>query len=610
LNIIKIDKDRVFIDNNPELDSIPSKIYDRNNKLIGQYSTTKRTRVKLNDLPMLLKRSIILMEDRKFYTHKGIDYTGIARAILINLKELIKHPFSFRIRAGGSTLTQQLCKVLFTRHEKTLGRKIYELFIAREIERIYSKDDIFLMYINHIYLGHGCYGAEAASRMYFNKSVRELNVYEISIIAGIISSPNYYSPIKSPARAKRKSNIVLKLLAREKYISQSTIKRAETYFWPSYTKSLKSPNIAFWKMDINEAPYFNEFVRQTLIKYFSVDELLKNGYKIYTTLDIEYNKTARNALKSGLRIQDIYYRKKMIEKAEKNKEKLKINDTGILIDHSNIPECEGALIALKNSTGEILTMIGGRNYSFQNQLNRTYQIRRQVGSTLKPFIYLEGFENTLFNQYTVFNDIPKKYKIYGNKYYSPANYSGKFYGRITAQDALVRSVNTVAVQALDLIDPETFVKHISRIFPDKKIEANLSIALGTLELSPMELAIMYAVLGNGGKNIEPYGIKKITDIYDNVIFDFETDIFADYEHSEKNDTRRIFSEAGCYILTGILKKVFSDSGTAGWAASRKNFNINAAGKTGTTDNYSDAWMAGYTPEMSTVVWLGYDKQKN
>ncbi|MCK5267019.1 MAG: transglycosylase domain-containing protein, partial [Spirochaetes bacterium] len=434
--------------------SKPTRIFDRYNRLIGEFMTEKKEVVPFKDIKKLLVRAILAMEDTEFYVHNGVNIQRTARAVINNLIG--------RSRGGGSTITQQLAKILFTNRERTIHRKIFEFFGAKELESRYSKNDILLMYLNTVYFGNGAWGVEAASRLYFNKSVRILDVYECALLAGLLSRPESYSPLNDKDAAKRKHIQALSRMVKLGYAKASVLGSGFERFWEELEKKLSSPNVSFWKMRVNKAPYFIEFVRQRLKRYFKEDEIIRGGLRVYTTIDASMQKIARKAVQRGLARVELAKQKdikewlfknrkrisRMIKKAtpDEKQQILAIWDqkrASYLNEHSK--PIEGALVSIDSSNGYILAMIGGRNYTFDNELNRAINSSRQFGSAMKPIVYTSAIENKVVTAATVINDKRRKYDDHG-KVWSPKNYDRQYFGNVSIRKALILSINTVAVE--------------------------------------------------------------------------------------------------------------------------------------------------------------------
>lgn len=583
---------------------IPSKIYDMKDRIIGEFYYEKREVIPLKRIPKNVILGVIANEDAKFMRHNGINLKGIVRALFVNL-------FSLSYKQGGSTLTQQLSKVLFTEGKKTIKRKIFEVFCAMEIERNYDKEDILAMYLNLIYYGKGAYGIEEASKTYFNKSARYLGLGEAAMLVGLIPNPGYYNPMTHLGRSLFKTRKVLERLVIEKKISVTLAKKALADFIKKWRIELIENHprggssfigsFSGVSFRVNKAPHFNERLRRKLTRIFDEKTLKESGLKIYTTLDLDKQIVAEKVFKKAILKQRNYHLKQaekflqrgMQERAKKEAAKAR----GI----------NGALVSVNPHNGRIEAYIAGYDFSSQNQLDRVSQIYRQPGSSFKPFIYLAAIEDKKITQASIFED--KKISING---YSPQNYDKVYRGKVTARDALRKSINTVAVQVLykegftrlfNFIEEalDLTVKERSKRFP-----GNLSLALGTSGISPLEHVRLHSVIANGGKYLIPYGLRYVEDYGGKIIFDNEKEVLRKIREKASRKRDQIISKESSYILSRILMGFF-EPGVYGYKLKKRyNIDFTIGGKTGTTSNYVDAWFVGYTPNLVTSLWLGND----
>ncbi len=587
----KNNKYLVLDDEGKIIEAVPTRIYDINNRIIGEFAPTKRQIVKFNEIPKNIIKSLITVEDKEFYNHKGINIKGILRAIYHNLKAM-------KIVEGGSSLTQQLAKILITSREKTFKRKFLELFATFQIEKLFTKNQILLMYLNTVYLGHGIYGVESAAKTYFNKDVNNLNIFESALLISLIPAPNYYSPYFHPDISKKKHLIVLKKLQRAGLISSYNFESRYNKFWKNLLSMRNRINISYWKMDINKAPYVVEYVRQFLMKHFYISEILQGGLKVYTTIDLD--------IQNKIRLAADEYLMSFVR-----------NKTNL----SYYRNLQTAAIVLKPETGNILGFIGGKNYTFNNQLNRVYKMKRQIGSSIKPLIYTYGIDTRKITVTTIFTDKKISYDDHGGKYI-PQNYSKKYRGPIFAGDALKKSINTISVQLLNLLRPDNFIKdvltkiydnitleHINNTPASKNFINGLSLALGTVELSPVEVGIEFSVIANGGHKVQPLIIKSVYSKNNEELINLEKERNQKIISFMSNKTYRIFNQDSCFIISEILKGVFKKHGTGYYAAQKIGLDISLAGKTGTTSGFKDAWCSGFTGDFVAIVWVGFDDYK-
>ncbi len=552
------------------VEAVPTRIYDSSGRLIGEFSSEKALSVRSpDDIPAFLKKALVATEDGTFYQHHGINYRATTRAMLANLRHM-------RLAQGGSTITQQLAKLMFTTRKKTLGRKIFEAFCARKFEEKFTKDQILLMYLDFAYFGHGCFGVESAARFYFGKSARDLELGECALLAGIVNSPIRFSPYEHPDLAKARQHIVLVRMAKLHYIPASAVERYWNDFWATMDARLKAPETSFWRMNVNEAPYLVETVRRALEKDFDKERILKGGLRVRTTFDLEVQKAAQSAVRDGL--------------AAVNREL----STGTA-------KVVGGLAAVRPTDGAILALVGGSGFNFSDQLNRAMDIARPVGSAIKPFVYATAFESGRFKPEDRMLDAPVKYR-WGGRVWAPQNYDRKYFGEVTLAEALRRSLNSVAIKLLESSDIDAVIKLLSDAtgIPCQDWPRNLTLALGTADLSPLQLAGAYSLFVNGAKTVRPYYIVSIED---------RDGVVVKAGGMQGAQSQVVLSSATCAIMVSIMQGVFGPEGTARGAARQTGFNLPAAGKTGTTNEYRDAWFAGVTPDLAAAVWVGHDDMR-
>ena len=589
------------IDLSSKVVDIPSRIYDRNNEIIGEFFEEKREIVPYDNIPEWIMKGVIASEDRDFYKHNGISYRGIFRAFAVNLIHL-------EVRQGGSTITQQLAKVLFTDMERNLKRKIYEAFCALEIEERYDKQDILSMYLNLIYFGKGAYGVESTAKMFFGMPVKQLNEVECAMIVATISNPLVYSPLENLNNSVRKTKRIMRSMADAGYIHP---KRAEYKYkqfikkWDVVTdengRAVSSLIGSFVTSTyrVNSAPFFNERMRRMLVDKFGEDVLKKGGLRIYTTIDSHKQEVALASLRRGIEGQRNYH-KKMAEKLKKSQ---RAGDE--LEKAKNI---EGALVTLNPYTGEIISYVGGYEFSSSNQLDHAEQIKRQPGSAIKPIIYTAAVENRDITPSTVFEDADTVF----DGGYNPHNYSNRYAGNIIVREALRKSVNVVAVKVLEKTGYDLIFDYFSKGLDLSKSETNkrfgktLSLALGTYEVSPMELAVLHSMIVNGGVFIKPYGLRCVKDYNGNIVWDRESSL-KKYLQEKRAAYGKIIDPVAAAVTLCMLQGVFEKGGTAYYSVYRKNIPFQIAGKTGTSTDYSDAWFAGYSSELVSSVWIGNKK---
>jgi len=529
--------------------SITSRVYSDNNKLLAEFFLQNRTPVVFAEVPDMLIKALIATEDTRFYNHLGLDPRGIARALFRNIR-------ARKVVEGGSTLTQQLAKVLFLDPERSYSRKFKEMTLALRIEQRYTKQEILSFYLNQIYFGSGAYGVEAASQIYFGKHAKELNIAECALLAGLPRSPKYYSPFNAPQSALGRRAYVLNRMAAGGVITRAQADEA---------KQTPLPIVSAVKTD-GPAPYFIEYVRQKVEERFGSSILYSGGLNIYTTINDDLQNYAEQAVAEG------------IEKIESRHKR-----------HVRSP-LQAALLAIEPATGRIRAMVGGRDFR-QSQFNRALQALRQPGSAFKPVIYAAALDRG-FGASDILDDSPLSVKLDRNKNWSPENFSRTFQGRVTLRNALIQSLNVPTIRLLEKIGINETIQYARKLGIKSKLNPYLSLALGSSDMTLAELTAVYAVFANHGISMGPVSIMSITDNTGRVLY--TNDAFP---------TQAIKPETA-YLTTALLKGVI-EHGT-GWMA--RDLGRPAAGKTGTTNDYRDAWFIGYTPSLVTGVWVGYDDQ--
>ena len=637
--------------------NLPAKLYDVNGEVIAELFQEKRDIISFEKLPQNLINAFLATEDRDFYRHIGVNPVAMVRAFFKNL-------FAGRVVQGGSTITQQLAKRLFTSGERTIFRKALEAVLALQIEKKFSKEEILEMYFNQIYLDRGCYGLSSAADLYFHKNVKNLNLIESTILAAIPSAPSRYSPLLNPHNAFQKNRDILNRMVNAGFVTGEKAEKIYNEFWPEFLDSIKTefPTRTANTGNIDKAPYFTDYVRQILLSKLGKEVLYNEGLNIYTTLDLKRQLVGQEYLKEGLKKQDeissssnkytnlaldralfrvydtlgnifslpavkvrndveSYFNKKMIDEnidtlemltllvdaSEPHKafEEYRSNVIGV----SSVLNVEGALVAIEPSTGYITTMVGGSGFSVDNQYNRAMQARRQVGSAFKPFVYGAGIESKLINAATCLPDAPILNIDEAGETWSPGNYKDSFSGLVNLRSALSRSINIISVRIFDILGPDIiidFTKKILRV-PGSRFTPTPSLALGVCELTPFEMARGYAIYANNGKDVIPFAVRYITDRDGNELDNTEESVGNLIAQKEIDGSIQVIPEDVAFVMTSLMQSVVN-GGTA-YSAVRQNgeFTKPCAGKTGTTSNWTDAWFCGFTPEISTVVWVGYDR---
>ncbi len=537
--------------------SVGSKIYDENDEPITEFHVERRIFVTLGQMPPTLKEAVIATEDARFYSHFGVDPMGIARAIYQNFRR-------GRIVEGGSTITQQLAKVLFLTPDRSLDRKLKEAVLAIELERRYSKDRILEMYLNQIYFGHGAFGVEAASRTFFGKGVSELTPAECVLLAGLPKAPATYSPFDHPEASVRRRAIVL-----TRMVDTGVMKANQARHLAETGLGLVPP-----ERRRTTGQYYLEYVQQYLEAQFGADLVFKGGLHVYTTLSPALQLKAESSLRDGLRALET----RRASSAGK--------------DAAPPERPEGALLALEPQTGYIRAMVGGYDF-FKSEFNRAVQARRQPGSAFKPFVYMAALESGQ-TPASVVDDSPIQYPLAGGKIWKPDNYDRKFRGPITYQQALEESINVAAIKVQERTGIRRTVDVARRLGVDSPLQENLSIALGTSDLTLLELTSAYGALANQGMWIRPTAIRYVLD--------------AQHKLLEENvpQGRQALPPDLAYVITHMMEgTVERGTGHAAKALGRP-----VAAKTGTTNDFSNAWFIGFTPTLATGVWVGYDRPRS
>ena len=535
---------------------VPTKIYAANGELIGELFVKRRELVKFSQIPENLIKAFIAVEDASFYEHQGINFKGIIRAFFVNLR-------AGRIREGGSTITQQLAKLSFLSHERTYSRKMAEILLSLKIEKRYTKDQILERYFNKIYFGHGAYGVEAAANLYFNKNVEELSLAESALLAGLPKAPSDYSPLSHLEEALRRQTTVLRRMVKVGYITPEQELKAKMEIRSSFENRTGTSPVP----TTNKSPYFVEYVRQELEKRYDPSAIYKGGLRVNTTLDLKMQQAAQDALW------------KQLKELNKNKK-------------GGQPKVEGALIALDPKTGEIKAMVGGSGFRASNQFNRATQAKRQPGSAFKPFLYVAAIDSG-WTPASTFVDGPVTFKIAGTKNWTPKNYYGDYQGEVTLRTALEKSINVVSARLINQVSPGKVVRYAHQMGIKSKLDPTLSLSLGTSSVSCLEMTSAYGVFANSGIRVEPLAVQSIKDREGNLL-------------EKKNSyEQEVLSKEVAYVLTRMMTGVVQ-RGTA-YQAVGSRFDRPCAGKTGTTDDFVDAWFVGFTPQLTACVWIGYDE---
>jgi penicillin-binding protein 1A len=653
--------------------ALPTKILDINGTLITEFSADeKRELITLGELPPHLIHAVLAREDPDFYNHRGFSVRGIMRAVIGQLlgKNL----------GGGSTITQQVAGTLYTdRSERTISRKIRELWWAFQMERRYTKNEILEIYLNYMYMGPGTYGVEAASKYFFGHSARDISLAEAAILVIQLSSPARYNPLDNPNTAMDRQRSVLDRMVEFGYTTREEAEQSFTEYWDSYDYTRASTSAYYDREDA--APWFSEYVRRELdsMMYGTMD-YYRDGYTVLTTLDLRYQQAAAKYMEQGLirankefsgsqgtrlvQAEQVYVPvidllslvfnldsihatsdAQTEQKAVSRYTKI-INPVvdmaalifgiqdlkgitnaafGELKNNTEQNVVEGALIAIENETGYIKAIIGGSKYDESNQLIRATQGQIMPGSSFKPLYYSAAIDSRQFSPATLIYDLPMVFHNEDGTPYIPLNFRGEWKGSVLLYDALAQSMNVPSLKILDAIgfdaainraaallgidDPEVKRRTFPRVYP---------MGLGIIAVAPIRMARAFAVFANQGREVTPIAIRSVEDRNGRVVLDTEREVRL--RQRRLGDDIQIVSPQNAYVMTGLLRKTV-EMGTlaygSGYGAkftftdeSGNRYRIPAAGKTGTTQNWADAWAVGFTPYYTTAIWFGFDKPGN
>ncbi len=649
--------------NLPELDTLtdyrpkmPLRIFSADNVLIGEFGEERRNLVRIREIPDVMKKAVLAIEDDRFYEHGGVDYTGILRAAL--------HNATGGAKQGASTITQQVARNFFLSSEQTLKRKAYEVLLAWKIEKNLSKDQILEVYMNQIYLGQRAYGFSSAAQIYFGKSLKELSVAEAAMLAGLPKAPSAYNPVVNPKRARTRQQYILQRMHALGYITDKQFEAAKV-------EQLKV------KTDSSEfgvhAEYVAEMARQLVYEQFK-EETYSRGLNVFTTITKADQDAAYLALRKGVMDYekrhayrgpeayiDIPQNKEEADDAIETEladhpdsddiiaamvlnatpqlitavtatgEEIKISGTGLDMGRSwlsekaapnkrirrgavirvmqegkdwlvtQMPEIESAFVAADTHDGAIKAMVGGFDYS-RSKFNHVTQAWRQPGSSFKPFIYSASLERGL-SPATMINDAPISFDAgqTGGQAWEPKNYDGKYEGPMTMRKGLTKSKNMISIRILHRIGAKYGQEYSTRFgFDADKNPPYLTLALGAGNVTPLQMAGAYSVFANGGYKVNPYLISRVTDANGKVLSQAHPDKAGD-------EANRVIDERNAFLMDSMLKDVVR-FGTATKALVLKRPDL--SGKTGTTNDSIDAWFAGYQPHLVGIAWIGYDQPKN
>jgi penicillin-binding protein 1A len=528
-----------------------TRIYSADKVLLAELFIEKREPVPLETIPRYLTAALVATEDRKFYKHSGVDLKGIARAIIKDIRagEFVE---------GASTITQQLAKTLFLTPRKTLVRKIKEAILAFQLERRYTKDEILELYLNQVYFGSGAYGVESAAKIFFGKPVKDLNLSECALVAGMPKSPSRYSPLVNPDLAIKRRNMVLRQMRDTGII-------LDTVYQQAVKEALNTDNR---RSNNTNAPYFVEYVKSSLENELGSSRLYKRGLSVYTTLDFKLQQASEEAVADGLSALT----------------------ARMLTAQIQDPDPQAALISIDVTSGGILAMVGGKDFH-NSRFNRATMALRQPGSAFKPIVYAYAIEQG-FAQNKKILDAPVVYKgAQDGLDWKPQNFTLEYKGEITLRHALAVSQNIPAVRLLHSLGPLPVSQFAHQIGIQSHLSSNLSLALGTSEVTLKDLTAAYAVFPNRGERIQPYGILEVVDRQGRVIW------------RAKPQKRVVMARSTAAIVTNMLEAVVKE----GTGRRARVLGKAVAGKTGTTNEYKDALFVGFSPRIIAGVWVGRDQ---
>ncbi len=537
---------------------IPTTIYDRNGQVIDVISKETREPVGIEHIPQNLQNAFIAIEDRQFLTHYGIDPFRILGSAIVNLK-------SGRAAQGGSTITQQLARNAFLSHEKKFSRKIKEIIITFEIERKYTKDEIMEKYLNEIYFGSGAYGVKTAAHNFFRKDVNNVNLAESALLAGIPNRPNMYNPRTNLEKSLVRQKLILKQMEKFGLITEAEYNEALNHKFVNESKASskdfkdKNTTIIYDALDKKiefNAPDFTDLVQKFLFENFEEKQIYNDGLLVETTLDLNIQKVAKDKFENYPRL--------------KNDKKL-----------------QGAMVTIDAKNGEVISIIGGKNFKTGN-FNRAVQAKRQVGSSFKPFIYYTALEKG-FEENLVVED---SRIVFGT--WAPRNFGERYYNGMTLMQGFDKSQNIVSIKLLNKVGIPALMDTMKKIDAGFVVPNNLTAALGTTEGTPLQVAQSYAVFANGGYSIKPFYVTKVSDKFGNTLYEAKPQI------------EQKFESADIALMTNMMKNSVKQGTSRSAQVKINNVPIEQGGKTGTTNNSRTVWYSGMTPDYVTTIYVGYD----
>ena len=585
--------------------SLTSKVFDRNGKLIHEFSIEKRSIVPLDEIPVDLQNGVVAMEDRDFFKHAGFSVRGIFRALWNDV-------ITGRAKQGGSTLTQQLSRGVFLTQQKKIIRKIREIVLAVQIEYSFSKPEILQLYLNEIYLGSGAYGVKAAAKRYFNKELADITTGEAALLVGLIPSPGNYNPFANPERARMRRDLVLQVMYEQGYLTLENLDKAKAEPLPEKEPTPEGDKPAL---------YFIEHIRRILEPKYGTETLWKGGLNIYTTLDIDQQVIAEDIMNQKLLELDAVIAKGLgieidPDDAEADRRKNpEDEEEQEATPREDYPRLQGAFLVRDVKSGAVRVMVGGRSFS-ESKFNRTTQARRQPGSSFKPYVWMTALQQgytpaTLVKDLTTvfyfdgknwhtFDENADLYSLdlaaqsfIGSKSFNvwvPQNYGGRSDGWITLRRALEKSKNLVAVNLIDAISPQRVIQTARAAGITAPLPNVPALALGVSVVNMDEHLAALSTFANGGIHTENYYIERVEDHNGRIL----------EEHIAQE--KEAFSPQDSYLLINMMKGVVQRG--SGTAANRLQRPI--AGKTGTTQSHRDMWFVGMTPHTAAAAWMGYD----
>ena len=653
--------------------ALPTKILDVHDTLVTEFaSDEKREIVSLSELPRHLIHAVLAREDPDFYNHRGFSIKGIARAAY--------GYFTGNNLGGGSTITQQVAGTLYTnRNERTIRRKIKELWWAFQIERRYTKNEILEIYLNYMPMGPGTYGVETASKYFFGHSASDVDLAESAVLAVLLSGPTRFNPLNNPNEAMNRQHYVLERMIQFGYADKDEAEASYNEYWSKF--DFARPSLSAYYSREDKAPWFSEYVRRELdVLMYGTRDYYRDGYIVHTTLDLRHQEAAEKFMAEGLEKANREYirsRGRSNAQAERtyrpivNLLTLAFNLTDIrnagsgqneirsvnrytrtinpIVDMASlvfdIPELkeatevgfaqlktnteqnvvEGALISIENETGYITAIFGGSKYDESNQLIRATQGNIQPGSSFKPLYYSAAIDSRKFTASTLIYDVPIVFYNEDSTPYIPMNFRGEWKGPVLLYNALAQSMNVPSLKVLDGIGFDAAIDRaaallditdagqIRRTFPRV-----YPLGLGIISTSPLRMARAFAVFGNQGREVTPIAIRTVEDRNGRIVFDIERDVRQ--RHARMGNKVQVVSQQNAYIMTKIMEKTVEEGSLrsgSGFGAkftfqdeAGRSFRIPVAGKTGTPQNWSDAWAVGYSPYYTTAVWFGFDRPGN